>query len=801
MFRWKLLPMNFKTLTHDIKQKPAAAFLAILTTALAVVSTFLVITLYLADHDTDRKVPEHQRLYRIESQFNLPNGDRVRSARVPFPLVGALENNADIESVGYAYRLESSLHQRGKIVPRIPLFAVTPTFMALLHPYLHDLPVPGPHEIYITADFNRQYTRLDNPLGKTLSLGDLGLFTIKAIVEPRPDSSLRLPAIIAFSPERVAGYQDKRHDWYDTHIYAFARLPPSRLNFDQQLLADIVSHKATALPGAPFTPSSFLTFRAKNILDMHYDDGYGDEFVTPRARSLLYMLYAAAGFVLFSTLVNFFAINGVLNTARRPAQQIKRSLGASNSQILVESLSLFFAPFLAAILLAIIFIYLLLQVSPEVSTLLTHQSAMRLLILFSGVVLFVGGMLLTASLLSLSLFIFGRQALHRPGRYQNQWGEIISRMILLLQLVVAGTAVYLWAGVMTQNHALTQADFGYQRTHRLTFSLDEGFSSVASLRALQHRLEETTGALAVSLSSWQPFDLSRQQMHVRHAQQPVNGQFTTINTLSADKYFSDVWGLTTLAGQEHALQASNDDSVCHAIVTRAFMQAMGQKTFNEVLNTRYYLPSDERQRELRVLRVVENFDLGEHLLPPQPLIVFINDRLEKFATVAYAKKQDEEGIIRQLRQDGYGQLAVQTVQALHQRHFYNDAQMLSIMTFIATLALIFMVVSILVSSLSEAQRLNRTLKIMEAVGGSIATSLVFFLERNVLPVLLTLLTAWLIGGVILRQWLQSYHFVAGLVYVNAFAALLLLSLLLVAIMTLSLVLWGGRMTRFRLRRK
>jgi len=127
--------------------------------------------------------------------------------------------------------------------------------------------------------------------------------------------------------------------------------------------------------------------------------------------------------------------------------------------------------------------------------------------------------------------------------------------------------------------------------------------------------------------------------------------------------------------------------------------------------------------------------------------------------------------------------------------------MLSIITLTAILALIFLVASTLVSGLSEAQRLNRTLKIMESVGGSIATSLVFFLQQNVLPMLLALLTAWAIGGWVLRRWLQQYESVAGLVYVNAFAALLLLSLLLIAIMALSLVLGGGRMTRLPLRRK
>lgn len=294
--------------------------------------------------------------------------------------------------------------------------------------------------------------------------------------------------------------------------------------------------------------------------------------------------------------------------------------------------------------------------------------------------------------------------------------------------------------------------------------------------------------------------MSRHILNVQHAQQQVQDQFTVINTLSADKYFVEAWGLKTVAGQENTLRASTDDEVCHAIVTRAFVDAMGQKTVDGVLNTRYYIPFPGGQKALRVLRIVENFDLGEHLPSTQPLIIFINDRLEKFATVAYSNDQQEASVVALIKRYGPPNLSLQTVQALHNRHFHNDSQMLNIITLTALLALMLMVISTLVISLSEAQRLDSTLKIMEAVGGFLVTDVVFFLQQHVLPMLFSLLASLALGCLLLRRWLQQYDTVAGVVYVNAFAALLLLGLMVVAIMTLSLVLHDGRMTRPWLRR-
>lgn len=67
--------MILNAFTNDIKRKPAAALLAIIITAISLVTTFLIAILYVTDRDIERWLPEHQRLYRIESQFNLPNGD------------------------------------------------------------------------------------------------------------------------------------------------------------------------------------------------------------------------------------------------------------------------------------------------------------------------------------------------------------------------------------------------------------------------------------------------------------------------------------------------------------------------------------------------------------------------------------------------------------------------------------------------------------------------------------------------------------------------------------------------------
>lgn len=115
--------------THDIKNHPTASLLAIMITAIGLTTTFLILVLYVTDRNTDRIHPDHQRLYRIESQFNLPNGDKVRSAQVPLPLIDALQKHPGIDGVGYAYRLYSRLYSQARVIPRVTVFAVNPALV------------------------------------------------------------------------------------------------------------------------------------------------------------------------------------------------------------------------------------------------------------------------------------------------------------------------------------------------------------------------------------------------------------------------------------------------------------------------------------------------------------------------------------------------------------------------------------------------------------------------------------------------------------------------------------------------
>lgn len=84
--------------------------------------------------------------------------------------------------------------------------------------------------------------------------------------------------------------------------------------------------------------------------------------------------------------------------------------------------------------------------------------------------------MLLSHLLSLSLFIFREQTSRTTHRYENISTYYLNRIIMMIQMMVTGIALYLYAGMMTQNYTAMHTDFGYQKNQRLTFSWMKNFT-------------------------------------------------------------------------------------------------------------------------------------------------------------------------------------------------------------------------------------------------------------------------------------------------------------------------------------
>lgn len=792
--------MALKAFIYDLTQNPLAMLLSIFISAIGFVAVFLALLLFMLDYQTDRCYPDYHHIYRLESHYTLPDGERVNSAQVPLPLAEALQHQSGVGTVSFALRLTTSVRSEGRVISGVEIFAVSSEFLTRLNPFRQSLPSLAANEIVITPAFNRQYLGLVAPRGQVIELGGYGKFVISNVVEPRTDSSFIMPAIIAFSPALMSGHNDSKGAWYHNDVLAFIHGTTAKSDVNA-LLDQSIARYMPQLPGQPFNSGAFLHFRARNILDLHYDTGLNDEFTLSVARSLLNTLYAAAFFVLLITAVNFLSINGVIHGAKRNAPHTMHCIGASDLQIIIGYLRNLMPQLWCITAVAMVIFAGLALFSQDVGALLNAASCGLLVSIFGSATLIMWCILLAIQTVYLRFFILRADARRAYLRIETSTSFYINKLSLMIQLLISGAVVYLWAGVTTQNHYVMNADFGYKKKNMLTFELNQQIHSLSILRGLQHRLKEIADDSTIALSGWRPFEPSRQVITVRHAGQKAADRLLTINTFAASPEFPAVWQLAFLAGQGNEINVSRDPAVAHVIVSRAFVNLLGQSSYDEVLSNTFYTEAEGNRRVLRVLRIVDNFYPGERTQSPPPLMIFIEDKLEKYGSVSFASPRERHRITSVLRDYGIAEGQIRSVDELHHQHFRNSLSMLRLITMGALLALLLILTSAIIIGLSEAARLRYTLIIMEAVGGSVVNGMLFFLRQHMAALALSSTLALAAGFGFLQEWLNQYDVVAGLTHTYAFAALAVLVFGVAVLMASALLAGGGRFPLTRCRQR
>ncbi|ATM96570.1 Membrane protein [Yersinia frederiksenii] len=766
---------------NDLKLSPISSLLAIIVTAIGLISSFLVLLLYLTDFRIEKQHSDYKDIYRIETRFNLPNGDRIKSAQVPLPLISVLENDKNIKSVNSIIRILTHLQINDRTHSDVDIYAVSVNFFDTLNPFQQKIPYLARNEIIITPEFNRQYLHLDNPQGHVITLGDKGQFIIKEMVEFNKSSRFKTKAIIAFAPEIIDGYQDKRHDWYDTHAYVFITMQPGTVPNIKQLNS-YISQYAPQLPGAPFSPEEFIQLSTRNITDIHYDNALPDEISIVISSAYLTILYASGLFVFLTTTMNFFNINNVINANKRNSFYVKKAVGASYYQLICESFIIATLQTAFMLVLVLFILAALIQLSDGVRELIfTHGSQD-----FSTAFSITLAATYIAILLAHFLFLLTLSRPYNTYNTQQSHTHNIYSLMFCIQLIIAGIIIYLWAGIMTQTRFMQNNNFGYETENIVTFPLSDELKSHVSANSLQDKLKKELYASNLAMSSWRPFDMSRNNVSVFHHNQQEKDKLVTVNTLNVNKHFIKTWDIKTLAGRESPILPSEHDNIFHAIVTKSFLSLMGLYSYEQVLNNLFYIKKNGVQQPVRILRIVDDFYLADHENTPPPLLIFIEKDVQRYGAIKFSNIRDLEVIIKLLQHYSVNPEQIKLVSNLHKEYFNNSILMQETISRVTLLSIILIFISTIIISTSETKRLGKTLEIMTSIGGSVYTNIIFFIQQNLIPIVISVGVSLPISFLLLHRWLDQYSLVSSISYIYATCALISFILAIIIVMTMTL---------------
>ncbi|PSH17628.1 hypothetical protein B7R74_16125 [Yersinia pseudotuberculosis] len=486
--------------------------------------------------------------------------------------------------------------------------------------------------------------------------------------------------------------------------------------------------------------------------------------------------------------MNFFNVNNIINKNKKSSFQIKKSVGASNYQLLTESFFIATLQAVCVLTLAFIFLSILMQASENVREFILTQETGRLISSFSVAFFSLYIAILISHYLYLSTSVFPNKSWHNHAYSAHPISHYIYQVTLSIQIAIAGIIIYLWAGIMTQIDFMQSHSFGYEKENVVTFTLSDELKSLISLNSLQDELNNSIGTSPIALSSWRPFDMSRTTTSVFHQNQQEQDKLVSVNMLNVNKNFIDTWGIKTLAGYENPITPSKNDNTYHAIATKTFMSAMGKSSSDEVLNTLFYINDNDAEYTVRILRVVNDFYLADRDKNTTPLLILISDEVQRYGALKLPHRNVLSTVEMLLERYGVNINQIKLAEHIHQEYFNNHNLMKKTISLVTLFSVALLLISTMIIGIAESKRISKILKIMESVGGSLYTHVIFFIQQNVTPVLVAVAIAFPIGFILLQKWLSKYNFINNLSYLYAFGTLLLFMVSIVSVMTLSLIL-------------
>ncbi|KOY63208.1 darobactin export ABC transporter permease subunit [Photorhabdus heterorhabditis] len=754
--------MNAINLSKSMKRFNISV--SILSVSIAILALYLLSTAFYSDTQIDNYYQDNSNLYRIETTFNLPNGEKVRSAKSPLPLIEELRKDARVNHVDYIFKLNTTIELQGKKITKVPVFAVSHEFLNTLSPFKKADNTLGANEIYITKDFNNRYLGLEDPKGKSITL-DNETYIIKDILERRHDSSLNMDAIISFKPNLIKDYNKEIFNWYDTHAYIFVKFTDKNTIFNKDtFLKNIIETKASNLPGAPFTASEFIHLSLKKLKDIHYQDKLPDEIAIGLSKEVIYSSYIAFAFILFAALTNYYNLTSADSSEKRDIYQLKKALGASTFNIICDSLPTMLVRMVFSTLIFLLLIITIFNTSLYIKNLFYTLEINNLIYL--GVFSILIAFILVSSIhfsFSLRFYIYQRNR-KMDMRYESTLSSWFRKSSLAIQLLVSGISIYLVTGLVNQYIHLVDVHTPYDNTKTISITINNDNNKKLSINELSYDLTSKYSTSKITLSNWQPFDMSRDNITIYYSGQQDINNYISSNVIIADENFTDVWKMKILAGNDKRIYQSDNTDVVNALVTKEFLKQNGIIKYDDIFNNYYWYTIEGKKIQIRFIQIIEDFNLGAIDEPFKPIVIFIKKDQSKYASLNLNSINNLSAVFNELLAHGFDKNDINLTSDLFSSYYDNYLKVIKLSSAVAIFSILLLIIACFTTSMTDFNHMKKELSIMESIGGSIYTNLIHFLSKSVIPIIASIFIAYISGRTILVYLLGEYN----VIYTDSF---------------------------------
>lgn len=630
---------NFVTTAiRNFLRRKTFSLINVLGLSIGISASLLIFLIVYYEMSYDKFEQGKDRIYRVvlDAKFN---GTEGHSSAVPAPLGNAIQTEVTgVENTVPVFQFQGDSKAKVTIGNTNDANAVNfkhqPDIVFTNQQYFYMLPfkwvagspeasLQNPFTVVLTQSRAAQYfpsLPTADIIGKQLTYNDELSVTVTGIVKDLDQHTLFTSVEFISLPTIAKTNLQERfmmNVWNDWMAYAQLYIKLEKGHTAAQIQAQLATVQKKYNKDAFKDPNNGYSFHLQPLNDIHFNSTYQGVGMRLADKNTLYGLMAIAAFLLLLACINFINLVTAQATHRAKEIGIRKTMGSSRKQLVVQFLSETFFTTLMAGLISIAITPMLLQLFAEFI-----PPGLQVNDLFQPPVwLFLFVLVLVVSFLSgvypaliLSAFkpvlVLKGQAAGNTSQTRHAW---VRKTLTVSQFVIAQFFIIATVMVSKQINYSMNADMGFQKEAIVNFDLPFGNNDTAAdvhRRQLLHEIEAMPEVAMVSTGFLSPGDPGVAFTNVSYDEKPEIKENVQIRW--GDPNYINIYGLKLLAGRNVAVS----DSMKEFLINDNYAKLLGFQNPGDALNIKL----DFNGKKLPVVGVLKDFHDQSFRMPIMPLV-------------------------------------------------------------------------------------------------------------------------------------------------------------------------------------
>lgn len=778
-----------KTAFRNLAREKSSSILNLAGLTLGITCSLVLFLLVKHLATFDHFHTNRDRIYRVVTESDGNNG-RFYTSGIPRPLPDAFrEDFPEAEQVTFtSYRANAlvTVPQAGGEPKKFQeeagvVFAESNFFKIFDRPLYIGTAATAldePYEAIISRSLAKKYFNREDVVGEVVHFDTVD-YKIAAVMEDHVENT-DFPFTLMLSLATLPDGNDPEawgSIWSDEQCYILLREdePVSGIEaripafVDKYLGKDNYRHQ---------------TFTLQPLRDLHYDDRYSTYSYSTVPREMLVALGLIALFLVLTACINFINLTTAEAIKRSKEVGIRKSLGSSRRQLVLQFLG-------ETTLVTVFAMALALGATQLALRVLNPFLELNLGMNFSGdglLWMFIGVVTLTVSLLSglyPSLVISGFKpvlALKNQISNKSSSGYVLRRSLVVVQFVISQFFIMGTIILLSQMHYFQSQELGFRKDAVLVLPIPEReypetAKGVSKMRTLREEISRLAGVGQVSLSSTPPSAGSvRASGFYFEGEDESQRRGTQIKQV--DGNYLSLYEIELLAGNN----IGDYDTARGFLVNEELVRIAGISNYQDILGRKIHL----WDRTLPVVGVVRNFHTVSlhQLIEPTVLMNDLGGYGTLSMTVNQAQLQQIIGAVKQKWERAYPshifdyQFLDESIRAFYE----GDRKMSVVLTVFTGMAIFIGCLGLFGLATFMANQKTKEIGVRKTLGASVESIILLFSKEYVKLIFLGFLLASPLAWYLMNKWLQTFAYkitIGPMIFIAGFAVTLLIAILTV----------------------